>query len=156
MELAQIFGSSCWDPSSGPNQGRDRHCPEESRSSSDLWFQHLGLWLYPPTKAETTIVLRRSPAHSGLLLQPLGPQPLPLQGGNCHQAWGKPWITAGSGYIPSIFSLMPHHGDSCQCTLGECIACPHFRFSSPTKTTGQRQTARGHTHIGTHLQHQDR
>ena len=36
VELAQIFGSSCWGPSSGPNQSRDCHCPEESRSSSDL------------------------------------------------------------------------------------------------------------------------
>lgn len=78
--------------------------------------------------------------ESRLLLQKLGTCPYPWKRGVGHLAKEKPWLTPGSDTSPFIHSPTSSHGDSCQYTLNEDdMTHAHFRFSSPTKATGNKQ-----------------
>ena len=57
-----------------------------------------------------------------------------------------------TGSSHAISSPTSHQGDSCQCTLAKYMTHAHFRSSSPTKGTGNTQTAQGCSQTRTPLQ----
>ena len=136
-------------------------------SCSSILLRHCSLLRWrPPSSAP-----RKSEASSEELLQHLGPHTCPQPKRDCHGYQEKPnsfrapapapWAPAlppeskataidpgrsprmhrALALVPPAARLTSHQGSSHQCNPGEDTAHAHFRFSSPTKATGHRQTA---------------